>query len=78
MNKLCVTINRKWNDAEIQAYCTDAEIGVKMALDDFVKAVAVEMGNPATILTKAQLLAKLQEASAKVQAEMKFQTRHVV
>jgi hypothetical protein len=62
--KTVITIGRKWNNPRIMVWVTDEEIGLGLSLDDFLIALAAEIGNPATLLTSAQMLRRIQ-ASAK-------------
>jgi len=77
-DKTVVVVSRKWHAPLITAYVTQTEVGVSMALLDFVKALAAEIGNPATLLTNAQLLRVLEAATAKVTTEMKLSSTSVV
>ena len=78
MAKAKVVVSRKWTDVQIRAFVTDDAVGAEMMLDDFVKALAAEVGNPALLMTRAQLLEKLQKASVVAQWELKDATKFVV
>lgn len=69
-----VRISRKWHFPEIAIKVTNHEIGIEMELADFIRALAAEIGNPAGILTRAQLLAKLEAAAELVTVSMKRET----
>lgn len=69
--KYVVTVSRKWNSPEILVWVNDTEIGMGMALDDFLVAMTQEIGNPALILTQSGLLAKMRTAAPVVEAEMR-------
>jgi hypothetical protein len=73
-----VLMSRKWKSPEI-AYTVDG-IGISgaMSLEDFVTSVAIEVGNPAMILTRAALLERLQTASNAICTELRENTRLVV
>ena len=73
-----ITVSRKWSHPTIEAYLHSDSVGARMNLDDFVTSLAGAIGNPAMIVTKAQLLAKMREAADKVSAEMKDATKFVV
>jgi hypothetical protein len=67
MEKHVVTISRAWGrDTPILISVTNLGIGLEVPLDEFVKAVAQEAGNPALLLTRAQLEARLEAAVRKV------------
>ena len=68
--KSIVVKARKWNNPQIIAWVNNESIGMGMNLPDYLNALVTEIGNPAFILTQAQLLAKLQAASTIVEAEM--------
>jgi hypothetical protein len=73
-----VVICRLWNKPAIEAYVYSDQVGTRMDLDDFAIAVCEEVGSPLLILTKAQLLVRVQEAIKVVSAEMKSTTTYVV
>jgi len=73
-----VVVSRKWSAPEITAFVTDGAVGAAMALDDYLKALAAEVGNPATLLTVNALAKALAKANYAVLAEMKATTRYVV
>ena len=77
-DKSVVTVARKWNSPMVTAFANIEAIGVQVALSDYVIALATEIGNPTTLLTNAQLLKRMQEAAARVEAELKKATTHVV
>ena len=53
MEKSLVVISRKWNEPFIRIDVTDIGIGVTMALEDFVFALAKEAGLDDAVLTNA-------------------------
>lgn len=71
-SKSIVTVSRKRGDMHIRAWVNDEEIGMSVWLVDYLKALAAEMGNPATLLTNAQLLKRIQEAAIRVESEVKL------
>ena len=77
--KYKIVVSRRWDkDAPIKAFCSDEEVGASMELDYFMSAVAVEIGNPALLLTATQLKNALLKASFEVLSEMKQATKAVV
>lgn len=72
-----VVISRDWDNPQINIDITDESIGIKMRLDDFIPALVAELdaaalvagmvteiGNPTTLVTKAQLASALTDAIA--------------
>ncbi len=64
MNETMVVVSRQWNNPTITAFVDVAEVGAKMTLDEFLRTLVEVNGNPSRqlIMTKAQLLSKLQAA----------------
>lgn len=56
----------------------DGEVSAEMDRDDYIKALAEELGNPALVLTKKQMLEKLLAAADAVQLKMQSATAAVV
>lgn len=56
--------------APITIDVADNTIALSVNLSDFLKAVVAEVGNPALIVTQAQLLAKLTAASEAVRLDV--------
>ena len=73
-----VVVSRKWHEPAIRAWVSQQEIGMSMWLEDYIKSLAAEIGNPALILTQAQLLKKLQLAAAAIETEMKLASRAII
>jgi hypothetical protein len=98
-----VTIMRKWNSPLISIDLTAESIGISMSLDNFIEILTDEVaeplvrdvvqnaGNPAFVMTKAQLEKKLvdaieseesrklfREAALRIIDAMKQETRKVV
>jgi hypothetical protein len=73
-----VVVSNTWANIGITAFVTQEGLGSKMLLDDFVQALALEVGNPAFILTSKSLAANLHAAKNVVLDEMKQATIHVV
>lgn len=68
--KAQIVLSKKGN-APITVYVIDDTIGMSMLVDDFLAAMAREIGNPALLLTNAQLLSAMQAASVVIQTDMK-------
>lgn len=73
-----VIISRYWERPEISVEITQEKIELSMPLTEFVKALAEEMGNPAMLVTQAQLLKRLDIASSVVVSKMKEASREAV
>jgi hypothetical protein len=78
MKSHVVVISRKWAAPEISVTVTNKEIGMEMSLEQFIESVVSEVGNPALLLTRSALTAKVSQAVDKVVAEMKDATKHAV
>jgi len=78
MNGHHVRISRQWKNPTITIDVTNAEIAIAMPLVDFCKSIASEIGNPATLVTQAQLERRLLAAAASVTDSMKRETTAVV
>lgn len=72
-----VTVSRKWSQPNILVWVTNEEIGMGMKLDDYLVALCEEIGNPTLLLTKAQMLQKMREATPVVEREMKEASLHI-
>lgn len=70
--KRVVIVGRQWHRPEITVIVTDEKIGVQMTLDDFMKAVAAEIG------ADQDLQNKLQAAGQTVVGGMKQETTRVM
>jgi hypothetical protein len=77
MEKRAIVVSRKWKDLTIEAFMNNEEVGAKTALTPFMKAVADQMGSPTFVMTRAQLLQKLLDATEVVLKELKDGTRYV-
>jgi hypothetical protein len=71
-------ISRYWHQPQISVAITDAEIGLSMDLQDYLKALSAEIGSPAMLMTQAGLLKKMQDASVVVQFKTQEATRQVM
>ena len=76
--KTKVVVSRKWHKPNVEAFIDHHEVGTNIDLEDFIKAVVEEVGNPALLLTKAALQKQLLAATEKVLHEMKEATAKVV
>lgn len=75
--KSVAIVSRKWNNPTIEAFMTISEIGAVMDVQDVLVSMVEEIGNPTMMMTKKQLLTKMQAAWEVVQKEIKESTRHV-
>lgn len=73
-----VVVSRNWHQPDISLLVTDERIELWMEMDDFVKAVVTEIGNPTLMVTQSQLQKKLQAAATKVLEGMKRETVQIV
>lgn len=79
MDKRYVIISRNFiPTAEINIQVTDLGINVAMGLDDFLQALAKEMGNPAMLLTNQALNKRLVTAATAICESMKAETQKVM
>lgn len=65
-----VTISRHWDNPTIKVWVNREEIGLQVGIDDYLAALAREIGNPATMLTQAQLLARIRAAAERVRLKV--------
>jgi len=63
---------------EIKAFVDSEKVGAEISLDDFLKALVEELGNPVMIMTKTQMLARMKQAADTALNEMKSATKFVV
>lgn len=75
--KTVAIVSRKWKNPAIEAFVTSTEIGGVMDVKDVLVSLVEEMGAPTMLMTKKQLLAKMQLAWEVVEKEIKDSTRHV-
>lgn len=76
-NKL-VTVSRKWNNPQIYINVTSEEIELSMSLDDFIVALADEIGSVALTVRDATFRKKLNEAATRVVSGIKDESRKAV
>jgi hypothetical protein len=76
--KYKVVITRNWHQPEISMLVTDERIELWMDMDDFVRAVVAEVGNPTFMVTGKQLQARLAAAAETVLSGMKRETVKIV
>ncbi len=77
MDKSIVVVSRKWKDFKIESFMNNEEVGSKVELDSYLKVMVDLIGNPTLLITKAQLLQKLIDASEVIKTEMKEGTRYL-
>ena len=61
-----VTISRYWNHPEIYTMVTSEDISLSISLDDFIKALKLEIGSVAWIFTKTAFNSKLDKTISTV------------
>ena len=80
-NKTVVTVRRKWHLPEIHAFISNEEVGAKMDVYDFIKAVIIEMygeKNRMLMLSKDAAIGLAVTSADSVITEMKQSTSMVV
>jgi tRNA A37 threonylcarbamoyladenosine synthetase subunit TsaC/SUA5/YrdC len=65
-------------NAPIEMWISANEVGIRMPLDEFIRALVAKVGNPSLVMTQAQLKAKLDAAAAEIVAGMKTETIKIV
>lgn len=65
-----VTISRHWDNPAIKVWVNHEQIGLQIAIDDYLTALAAEIGNPTTMITQAQLLARMRTAAERVRLKV--------
>lgn len=78
MNKSKVVVSRQWKNPEITAFVDAQEVGASMSVAQFIESIVEQSGNPAMVMTKSQLTARLQAAAEAVIVEMKRSTAKVM
>lgn len=73
-----VTVSRQWHHPEINIFVDTGCVGAGMSLQDFIKAMSDEVGNPTMLVTKTQLNIALNQAAERVIQEMKKKTAEIV
>ena len=76
--KTVVVVSRQWKSPEITAFVDNQVIGAQMSLTEFIESVVEQMGSPAMVMTKAQLIARFGLAAEGVLVEMKRSTAKVL
>lgn len=68
MEKQLVTVTRKWHEPFIRVDVTEAGIAITMTLEDFVAALACEMGADANAVSAAasKVVAGMKQETVKV------------
>ena len=75
--KTVAIVSRKWKNPAIEAFVTSTEVGGVMDIQDVLVSLVEEIGNPTMMMTKKQLLTKMQLAWEVVEKEIKDSTRHI-
>ena len=73
-----VTVSRKWNNPQIYIDITNEGIELSMSLDDFVVALADEVGSIALTVRDATFRKKLADAAERVVSGIKDESRKAV
>lgn len=76
--KEVVTVSRLWHGPQIKASISAEGIALAMSLEDFQEALLAELGNPTTLLTRAQLRTKIETAFANIVDGIKAESAKVV
>lgn len=71
---LQVLISKQWNAPQITVGISENGIRIMMPIDEYINALAKEIGNPIGILTQAQMLTKMRAAATAVQMGMQAVT----
>ena len=74
--KSTVVISRHWNKPQINVFVTTAGIQIETAVDDYLVALATEIGNPTMLITKKAMLEALRGASLAVLEKIKEASSH--
>lgn len=77
-DKTMVVVSRHWARPKITVSVTDERIAISTAMADFIAALASEIGNPAFILTRKQLRARLEAAAEVALEKVKESSREVM
>ena len=72
-----VTISRYWHEPAIRTVVTNESIALSIALEDFLTALATEVG-PTISATRAGLASKLRTAAVAVCARVKEESIKVI
>jgi hypothetical protein len=67
---LVAVVSRQWHQPQIDVGVSESGIRIVMPMDDYIQALATEIGSPAMILTQAQLLTRMRAAATAVQMGM--------
>lgn len=78
MEKDVVVISREWHNPNIRMVVNPKGINISMSVDDFIMALAEEVGSPTMILTRVAFLKKLQASSFTVLDGMKRESKKVM
>jgi hypothetical protein len=76
--KATVVVSRKWRNPNIKLAVSVEGLGISMDLNEFIKAMCVECGNPALLLTVSHMEKRMIEASKKVVTEMKQESVRIL
>ncbi len=66
-----VVISRYWDNPQILVHVSDQRIAIEVDLNDFLKALVMEMDHPALIVTRSQLADAILAATKQVLSKAK-------
>ena len=73
-----LVVKKMWNNPTISMTMDNEALTIGMFYDDYLNALVETLGNPTTLVTKAQLKKKLLEAHNVVVGQLKKETRHFI
>lgn len=72
--KMVVLVSKRWDNPTITVGIAPEGLTMQMTLDEFITALALEVGSPAMLFSQEKLRQKLQEAADKIRFEMQAAT----
>lgn len=76
--KTVVTVSRRWNNPQIKTEVTHEGIALAMSLDDFIDALAAEIGSIALTVRDTTFKRKMREAASRVVSGVKDESAKIV
>lgn len=70
-----LNIKRQYGTAIVTVSITDDSVGVSVPFADYMEMLIEEMGQVTTVMTKAQLRAKMLEAAQRLDLNLKSQVK---
>ena len=74
--KSTVVISRHWDKPQINVFVTVAGIQIETAIDDYLTALAAEIGNPTMLVTRRAMIEALRSASLTAIEKIKEASSH--